>query len=144
MPRDVPLPVESPPAAPRDRCEGVGLVETTGPAGVPHIVPCPDCARRAAPEADRMLRHALQTIANLTSGDLKRSPGRSRAVTFDAIHQTARAALSAAPPAASPGAATPPVCLLCLRTEAEHGNPPHDFMSNRTPEPGAAPQERKP
>ena len=26
-----------------NRCEGIGLVEFTGPAGVPHLGPCPDC-----------------------------------------------------------------------------------------------------
>lgn len=27
-----------------ETCEGVGLVAWTGPAGVPHTVPCPKCS----------------------------------------------------------------------------------------------------
>jgi hypothetical protein len=39
-------------------------------------------------------------------------------------------ALTTAPPPPQP---TEAVCLLCLRTEAQHGDPPHRFMSNLTP-----------
>ena len=41
-------------------CDGVGLVETTGPAGVPHVIPCPTCAREAKAEDRQKARaHAL-------------------------------------------------------------------------------------